>query len=94
MYLIRPCGGLFIIFTKVASCQVCLILVSRFLTNSLFSDEIFKITPIWISHLFVQCVAGTLGGFTTTLFTNPLDIVRARLQVEPLFELLKDVPVN
>lgn len=47
----------------------------------LYQDEIFKITPIWISHLLVQCIAGTLGGFTTTLLTNPLDIIRARLQV-------------
>lgn len=35
-----------------------------------------------MSHLLIQTVAGTLGGFTTTLITNPLDIVRARLQVE------------
>lgn len=34
-----------------------------------------------MSHLFIQCVAGSLGGFTTTILTNPLDIVRARLQV-------------
>lgn len=37
--------------------------------------------PDWVSHLLIQCVAGTLGGFTTTILTNPLDIVRARLQV-------------
>ncbi|VVC98146.1 unnamed protein product [Leptidea sinapis] len=43
---------------------------------------LLRISPSWISHLFVQCVAGTLGGFTTTILTNPLDIVRARLQVE------------
>ncbi|KAK6635486.1 hypothetical protein RUM44_000738 [Polyplax serrata] len=48
----------------------------------LYQDEIMKLSPVWISHLFVQCIAGTLGGFTTTLLTNPLDIVRARLQVQ------------
>lgn len=37
--------------------------------------------PTWVSHLFIQCVAGSFGGFTTTIITNPLDIVRARLQV-------------
>lgn len=35
-----------------------------------------------MSHLFIQAVAGTLGGFTTSIITNPLDIVRARLQVQ------------
>ncbi|CAH2218192.1 jg3057 [Pararge aegeria aegeria] len=47
-----------------------------------YQDELLKISPVWISHLLIQCVAGTLGGFTTTILTNPLDIVRARLQVE------------
>ncbi|XP_045783559.1 solute carrier family 25 member 44 [Maniola jurtina] len=47
-----------------------------------YQDELLKISPAWVSHLFIQCVAGTLGGFTTTILTNPLDIVRARLQVE------------
>ncbi|XP_004922211.3 solute carrier family 25 member 44 [Bombyx mandarina] len=47
-----------------------------------YQDELLKISPVWVSHLLIQCVAGTLGGFTTTILTNPLDIVRARLQVE------------
>lgn len=33
------------------------------------------------SSLMIQCVAGTLAGFTTTLITNPMDTIRARLQV-------------
>lgn len=45
------------------------------------SDELYRILPEWVSHLFIQSVAGTLGGFTTTIITNPLDIIRARLQV-------------
>lgn len=49
-----------------------------------YQDEIFKVTPAWVSHLLIQCVAGSLGGFTTTIITNPLDIVRARLQVQRL----------
>lgn len=44
-------------------------------------DELHKVMPSWVSHLFIQCVAGSIGGFTTTIITNPLDIVRARLQV-------------
>ncbi|XP_065078812.1 solute carrier family 25 member 44 [Ochlerotatus camptorhynchus] len=50
----------------------------------LYQDELLKICPPWVSHLLVQCVAGSLGGFTTTVITNPLDIVRARLQVQRL----------
>lgn len=38
--------------------------------------------PTWMSHLLIQSISGTLGGFSTTLLTNPLDIVRARLQVQ------------
>lgn len=47
-----------------------------------YQDELLKIAPSWVSTLLIQCAAGTLGGFTTTFLTNPLDIVRARLQVE------------
>lgn len=47
-----------------------------------YQDELMKIAPEWISILMIQCTAGVLGGFTTTLLTNPLDIVRARLQVQ------------
>ncbi|XP_041983594.1 solute carrier family 25 member 44 [Aricia agestis] len=49
---------------------------------TLYQEELLRISPAWVSHLLLQCVAGTLGGFTTTVLTNPLDIVRARLQVE------------
>lgn len=50
----------------------------------LLIDELVRLFPEWVSHLFIQAVAGTLGGFTTTIITNPLDIVRARLQVQRL----------
>jgi solute carrier family 25 protein 44 len=43
-----------------------------------------NIMPSWVSHLFIQTMAGTLGGFSTVIITNPLDIVRARLQVQRL----------
>ncbi|KAG7190606.1 hypothetical protein KM043_006693 [Ampulex compressa] len=49
-----------------------------------YQDELLRILPEWVSHLFIQAIAGTLGGFTTTIVTNPLDIVRARLQVQRL----------
>lgn len=47
-----------------------------------YQDELYLIMPSWVSHLFIQSLAGTLGGFTTTIITNPLDVVRARLQVQ------------
>ncbi|XP_046397421.1 solute carrier family 25 member 44 [Ischnura elegans] len=50
----------------------------------LYQDELSMLLPPWVSHLLIQCVSGTLGGFTTTLITNPIDIVRARLQVQRL----------
>uniref|UniRef100_A0A1B0CHC3 Putative carrier protein n=1 Tax=Lutzomyia longipalpis TaxID=7200 RepID=A0A1B0CHC3_LUTLO len=50
----------------------------------LYQDQLYKILPNWSSHLLVQCIAGSFGGFTTTLITNPLDILRARLQVQRL----------
>ncbi|XP_022902283.1 solute carrier family 25 member 44 [Onthophagus taurus] len=50
----------------------------------LYQDELYAILPTWVSHLLIQTVAGTLGGFTTTIITNPLDVVRARLQVQRL----------
>lgn len=33
-------------------------------------------------QLVIQSIAGSFGGFTTTILTNPLDVVRARLQVQ------------
>lgn len=50
----------------------------------LYQDELIKLMPPSVSHLLIQCVAGSFGGFTTTILTNPLDIVRARLQVQRL----------
>ncbi|CAD7084908.1 unnamed protein product [Hermetia illucens] len=48
----------------------------------LYQDELYKITPLWVPQLAIQGVAGSFGGFTTTILTNPLDILRARLQVQ------------
>lgn len=52
-----------------------------------FTEKLRLVLPEDISHLFIQCVAGTFGGFTTTLITNPMDTIRARLQVKeiPIF---------
>ncbi|KAK7603820.1 hypothetical protein V9T40_003819 [Parthenolecanium corni] len=47
-----------------------------------FQDKLGVVFPENTSHLFIQCLAGTLSGFATTVITNPLDTVRARLQVQ------------
>ncbi|KAK7068640.1 hypothetical protein SK128_020808 [Halocaridina rubra] len=47
-----------------------------------YQDKLAIITPQGTSTLLLQCIAAPLGGATTVLLTNPLDIVRARLQVQ------------
>lgn len=74
-------GAIYIFSYLLNQGRARLVLNLNFLNFLSFADEIIKISPIWISHLFVQCIAATLGGFTTTIITNPLDIIRARLQV-------------
>ncbi|KAF7282321.1 hypothetical protein GWI33_002894 [Rhynchophorus ferrugineus] len=59
-----------------------------------YQDELLKIIPSSVSHLLIQTLAGTIGGFTTTIITNPLDTVRARLQVqriESMADAFKDL---
>ncbi|XP_003704777.1 solute carrier family 25 member 44 isoform X1 [Megachile rotundata] len=58
-----------------------------------YQDELIRLFPEWVSHLFIQAVAGTLGGFTTTIITNPLDVVRARLQVQRLDSMFSAIKV-
>ncbi|XP_044753025.1 solute carrier family 25 member 44 [Coccinella septempunctata] len=48
----------------------------------LYQDQLFAIAPVWVSQLLIQTISGTLGGFTTVIITNPLDIVRTRMQVQ------------
>lgn len=47
--------------------------------------------PVNTSLLFLQSVSGVMAGFTTTLITNPMDTIRARLQVQPILIELKQV---
>lgn len=46
-----------------------------------YQDQLVRIAPSGTSALLLQCVAAPLGGVTTVFLTNPLDIVRTRLQV-------------
>nr|CAG4651108.1 EOG090X08ST [Simocephalus serrulatus]SVE94332.1 EOG090X08ST [Simocephalus serrulatus] len=50
----------------------------------LYQDHLDGLFPSWFPHLGIQCTSAILGGITTTTLINPLDIVRARLQVQRL----------
>ncbi|XP_076029036.1 solute carrier family 25 member 44-like [Oratosquilla oratoria] len=47
-----------------------------------YQEQLANMAPSGTSTLLLQCIAAPLGGITTTLLTNPLDIIRARLQVQ------------
>jgi len=38
--------------------------------------------PEWAPHTAVQCTAAVMSGCTTSLLTNPLDLIRTRVQVQ------------
>lgn len=50
----------------------------------LYQDHLFEMFPSWFPLLGIQCTSAVLGGITTTTLINPLDIIRARLQVQRL----------
>ena len=45
------------------------------------ADTLASIAPIWTPRLLLQVMAAPLSGITTALLTNPMDIIRARIQV-------------
>nr|CAG4635553.1 EOG090X08ST [Artemia franciscana] len=49
-----------------------------------FSDQLHIILPFGVPLMMQQVMAAMLGGLTTTVLINPIDIVRARLQVQRL----------
>lgn len=53
-------------------------------------EQLEKKCPVNTSLLFLQSVSGVLAGFTTTLITNPMDTIRARLQVKTEGEKIKN----
>ncbi|RWS06031.1 solute carrier family 25 member 44-like protein [Dinothrombium tinctorium] len=51
---------------------------------SMYSEFLINLVPIWTSHMLVHCTAGTIGGITVAIITNPLDVIRANIQVHRL----------
>lgn len=47
----------------------------------IYSDLLIGQVPLWTSHMVVHCAAGTLSGATVSVLTNPLDVIRANMQV-------------
>ncbi|XP_026070734.1 solute carrier family 25 member 44b [Carassius auratus] len=47
-----------------------------------YAEQLSKMAPSNCPHLLLQAVAGPLAAATASTVTNPMDIVRARVQVE------------
>lgn len=60
---------------------------TKFASFCLFVEHLLSILPANTSHLLIQCTSGFFSGCATTVLTNPLDTVRARLQVFVFFVL-------
>ncbi|XP_050544521.1 solute carrier family 25 member 44 [Daktulosphaira vitifoliae] len=56
---------------------------------TIFQEQLEKRLPLNTSLLFTQSISGVLAGFTTTLMTNPMDTIRARLQVQRTNSIIK-----
>jgi len=46
------------------------------------------LSPVWVPRLCLQCVAAPIGGASATVFTTPLDAIRARIQVMTFYHFL------
>ena len=63
-------------------CQYSVLTAPAHLTPpSALKDLGKEVSPRWAPATVVQCVAAVLAGCTTSLLTNPLDLVRTRVQV-------------
>ncbi|KAK7497826.1 hypothetical protein BaRGS_00010960 [Batillaria attramentaria] len=47
-----------------------------------YSDGLTTISPEWVPRLALRTIAAPLSGVSSALITNPLDVIRARMQVE------------
>lgn len=47
-----------------------------------FTEQLSIMAPSQCPHLLLQAVAGPMAAATASTITNPMDVVRARVQVE------------
>lgn len=47
-----------------------------------FSEQLSRLAPSDCPHLILQAVAGPMAAATASTLTNPMDVVRARVQVK------------
>ncbi|XP_051975969.1 solute carrier family 25 member 44-like [Xyrauchen texanus] len=47
-----------------------------------YAEQLFRLAPADCPHLILQAVAGPMAAATASTLTNPMDVVRARVQVE------------
>ncbi|XP_060676559.1 solute carrier family 25 member 44-like isoform X1 [Hemiscyllium ocellatum] len=47
----------------------------------LYTEQLSYVTPSFCPHLLVQAVAGPMAAATSSTLTNPMDVIRARVQV-------------
>ncbi|XP_076438973.1 solute carrier family 25 member 44-like [Babylonia areolata] len=48
----------------------------------MYSDGLTVVSPDWVPRLLLRTIAGPLSGVSSAIITNPLDVIRARIQVE------------
>ncbi|KAK7096039.1 solute carrier family 25 member 44-like [Littorina saxatilis] len=48
----------------------------------IYSDSLTVVSPDWVPRLLLRTVAAPLSGVSAAVITNPLDVIRARIQVE------------
>lgn len=54
----------------------------------LYSEWLASFLPTSTSHVLIHCMAGPVSGISVCIITNPLDIVRARIQVQRMDSFL------
>ncbi|XP_054161675.1 solute carrier family 25 member 44-like [Oppia nitens] len=47
----------------------------------MYSGYLFSLSPEDTSQMLIQCVSGSISGITVAVITNPLDVLRANIQV-------------
>lgn len=68
----------------------------RYLYVSFSTEQLSILAPSDCPHLVLQAMAGPLAAATASTVTNPMDVVRARVQVNfrPIRQRIMDALLN